>query len=201
MFSLVRAVYRYLHDARSVQLHLIVVFRLQRVFTGAGAGSMNLSSPSGNSSVTLENHMVDSTAVHARPDDRPIVAVHVGQVSPDRRRGGEIRTLLSPRSAGAVSGFSGVASLQPGERIAEHYHPYSEEFLYVVQGELTADLDGEPWPLAAGAALLIPPGTRHRVRNVGTAPAMIVFHLGPLAPRPELGHVDTEDQNLAGHLE
>jgi putative monooxygenase len=27
---------------------------------------------------------------------------------------------------------------------------------------------------------------------VGKVEARIVFHLGPLAPRPELGHVDTE---------
>jgi putative monooxygenase len=33
---------------------------------------------------------------------------------------------------------------------------------------------------------------RHRFRNVGNVEARMVFHLGPLAPRPELGHVDTE---------
>lgn len=38
----------------------------------------------------------------------------------------------------------------------------------------------------------MPIGVRHRVRNTGTETASIVFHLGPLAPRPELGHVDTE---------
>jgi putative monooxygenase len=151
--------------------------------------------------------MVDSTtlaglpeqsAVHSRPDDRPIVLVQASEISPDRRRGGEIRTLLSPRNAGSVSGFSGVALLQPGERIAEHYHPYSEEFLFVVEGNATADLDGEPRELATGAALLIPPGTRHRIRNPGAVPVRIVFHLGPLAPRPELGHVDTEVRDQAG---
>jgi putative monooxygenase len=137
----------------------------------------------------------ECTAVHSRPDDRPVVLVQASEISPDRRRGGEIRTLLSPRNAGSVSGFSGVALLEPGERIAEHYHPYSEEFLFVVEGNATADLDGEPWKLTPGAALLIPPGTRHRVRNTGAVPVRIVFHLGPLAPRPELGHVDTEDRD------
>jgi len=159
------------------------------------------------SAKTLMNNIADSTtltgspertAVHSRPDDRPIVLVHADEISPDRRRGGEIRTLLSPRNAGCVSGFSGVAFLQPGERIAEHYHPYSEEFLFVADGSATADLDDEPMELATGAALLIPPGTRHRVRNTGTDPVRIVFHLGPLAPRPELGHVDTENRDQTG---
>ena len=53
----------------------------------------------------------------------------------DRRRGGELRVLLAPRTVGSTSGFMGVATLLPGERIAEHYHPYSEEFLYVVRGD------------------------------------------------------------------
>jgi putative monooxygenase len=38
---------------------------------------------------------------------------------------------------------------------------------------------------------------RHRFRNVGDVEARMVFHLGPLAPRPELGHVDTEDASGA----
>lgn len=130
--------------------------------------------------------------VHERPADRPPVRVHETDIAADRRRGGVLRTLLSPRNAGTVSGFSGVVGLQPEERVAEHYHPYSEEFLYVADGELTVDLDGEPWILCRGSALLVPPGTRHRLRNAGSAAARVVFHLGPLAPRPELGHVDTE---------
>jgi|SRR5690606_17052682 len=138
---------------------------------------------------------IDSRApapVHRRPENRPIHQVHESEIPADRRRGGEIKTLLSPRNAGSTSGFLGVARLAPGERIAEHYHPYSEEFLYVVNGTLTLDLDGEPRRLRPGDAVLIPPGTRHRLRNLGAAPVRCVFHLGPLAPRPELGHVDTE---------
>ncbi|EHY87686.1 cupin domain-containing protein [Saccharomonospora azurea] len=130
--------------------------------------------------------------VHERPTDRPLVRVHESEIPADRRRGAEIRTLLSPRNAASVSGFLGVARLQPGESIAEHYHPYSEEFLYVADGEVTVDLDGEPWHVGTGSALLVPPGTRHRLRNEGGEPARVVFQLGPLAPRPELGHVDTE---------
>jgi putative monooxygenase len=32
---------------------------------------------------------------------------------------------------------------------------------------------------------------------VGDVEARMVFHLGPLAPRPELGHVDTEHTETA----
>ncbi|GGM07058.1 MULTISPECIES: cupin domain-containing protein [Micromonospora] len=118
--------------------------------------------------------------------------VALADVPADRRRGGAIRVLLGPRTVGSTSGFLGVASLEPGERIAEHYHPYSEEFLYVAAGRITVDLDDRPTPLHAGEGLYVPVNVRHRLRNTGDIPAEVVFHLGPLAPRPELGHVDTE---------
>ncbi|PZF98215.1 cupin domain-containing protein [Micromonospora deserti] len=124
--------------------------------------------------------------------ERALRQVAAVDVPPDRRRGGELRVLLGPRTVGSTSGFMGVAALRPGERIAEHYHPYSEEFLYVARGAITVDLDDRPVPLAAGEALFVPVNVRHRLRNTGDEPAEVVFHLGPLAPRPELGHVDTE---------
>ncbi|MXM66379.1 cupin domain-containing protein [Streptomyces sp. HUCO-GS316] len=113
-------------------------------------------------------------------------------VESNRRRGGDLRTLLSPATAQATAGFMGVLTLQPGEVVTEHYHPYSEEFLYLISGELLAKIDGEPVPLAAGEALHLKINVRHRLENHGTEPAFMVFQLGPLAPRPELGHVDTE---------
>jgi len=125
----------------------------------------------------------------------------LGEIPPDRRRGGEVRVLLSPRSVGSTSGFMGTAALAPGERIAEHYHPYSEEFLYVVAGEITAELDDVGYPVRTGEGLLVPPHVRHRLVNRGSEPAHVVFHLGPLAPRPELGHVDTENDGGPGTVQ
>lgn len=122
----------------------------------------------------------------------PRLLVRAADIPADRRRGGELRVLLGPRTVGSTSGFLGVAHLAPGERIAEHYHPYSEEFLYVCRGDIVVDLDDDPVPVPAGAGLFVPIRVRHRLRNVGTEPAEVVFQLAPLAPRPELGHVDTE---------
>ncbi|WP_018681692.1 cupin domain-containing protein [Actinokineospora enzanensis] len=118
--------------------------------------------------------------------------VAAADIAPNRRRGGDLRVALSPRTVGATSGFGGVLWLAPGEFVAEHYHPYSEEFLHVVHGDLVVALDGEPVPLGPGDSLLVPIGVRHRVTNVGPDRAHAVFHLSPLAPRPDLGHVDTE---------
>lgn len=153
-----------------------------------------------NSKVQMDHirQLVESAA-RGRPAGPRIVSAD--DVPANRRRGGEIRTILSPGTVNSTSGFMGLARLQPGERIGEHYHPYSEEFLYLVRGELTLDLDGAPAPLAAGQGVYIPIGTRHRLRNTGAEEAFAVFQLGPLAPRPELGHVDTEDEPAAGSVE
>ncbi len=128
-------------------------------------------------------------------DGSPQTAVKVaaGAVASNHRRGGDLRVVLGPKTAGATTGFMGVLTLKPGEFVSEHYHPYSEEFLYVVRGRIVVRLDGhEEIAQDADEGLLIPRNVRHRVSNSGAEDAFVVFQLCPLAPRPELGHVDTE---------
>ncbi|GAA1774653.1 cupin domain-containing protein [Actinomadura chokoriensis] len=119
-------------------------------------------------------------------------------VVPNRRRGGDIRVLLSPRTVKSTSGFMGELTLEPGEFVAEHRHPYSEEFLYVVRGSVLMRVEGEAVRLGPGDSLMVPINDRHRLENDGAEQAFAVFHLSPLAPRPELGHVDTEPLPNAG---
>ncbi|MGY6019028.1 cupin domain-containing protein [Streptomyces spinosirectus] len=126
--------------------------------------------------------------------------VDLSEVEPNRRRGGDLRAMLTPATVGSTSGFMGVAIIEAGDRIGEHYHPYSEEFVYVLCGELEVDLDGVPHPLRPEQGLMIPAHMRHRFRNVGNVEARIVFHLGPLAPRPQLGHVDTEETDTVAEV-
>ncbi|MGJ6961331.1 cupin domain-containing protein [Streptosporangium sp. G11] len=121
---------------------------------------------------------------------RRVVGFH--DVPSNTRRGGDLRTLVSPVTCGSSSGFCGAVRLAPGEGVSEHYHPYSEEYVFVVTGTLRVDLDGEPLTVGAEQALLIPRHVRHRLTNVGEDDVLVVFQLSPLAPRPELGHVDTE---------
>jgi putative monooxygenase len=148
-----------------------------------------------------EDDMTETTRKPRRPapaePSGAALIVDLAEAPHNRRRGGDLRPMLTPGAVGATSGFMGVAVVGPGERIAEHYHPYSEEFVFVLHGELVVDLDGEPHPLRPEQGLLVPIGVRHRFRNVGRTEARMVFHLGPLAPRPELGHVDTEETPAA----
>lgn len=130
--------------------------------------------------------------------ETPIRTMSIHDVPANRRRGGDIRTVLAPSTVGATSGFLGTLTLQPGEFVSEHWHPYSEEFLFCVRGGITLRLDGEHRPLCADEGVLIPIGVRHRLTNDGGATAFLVFQLSPLAPQPRLGHVDTEPLPSAG---
>lgn len=132
--------------------------------------------------------------VERQADALARAVVRERDVPANRRRGGDIRTVLSPATVGSTSGFTGTVTVQPGEVVTEHYHPYSEEFLVLVAGRLTVQLDGVDSTVDAGSGVFIPIGVRHRLRNDGEDPAYAVFSLSPLAPRPELGHVDTEEQ-------
>ena len=122
----------------------------------------------------------------------PIKKVAVSDVPVNRKRGGEMHILLSPLSVGSTSGFMGVGKLPAGERIITHRHPYSEEFMYVTHGTVTVTVDGEDLEVSAGEAVMIPKNTPHRLLNTSGEDAFAVFHSSPLAPRPDLGHVDME---------
>ena len=119
--------------------------------------------------------------------------VSADEIAGDPRHGATIKALLGPKSVGATSGFMGVATIHPGEVIREHYHPYSEEFTYLVSGSLIATVDGVPKEITARQGMLVPINVRHRLENKGDEDAFIVFSMSPLAPDPSLGHVSTEE--------
>ncbi|MCH5670861.1 cupin domain-containing protein [Streptomyces gilvus] len=138
------------------------------------------------------NTAVQMKAVKHALEARRCRVVGVDDVPANRRRGADLRTQLSPATVGTSCGFSGTVRLEPGEVITEHYHPYSEEFIHVVDGELRVDLGEERRTLGADQAVFVPRNARHRIVNESDAVVRVVFFLGPLAPRPDLGHVDTE---------
>jgi putative monooxygenase len=123
----------------------------------------------------------------------PVKKVAITDVPVNRKRGGDMHILLSPLSVGSTSGFMGVGKLAAGERIILHRHPHSEEFMYVIRGTITMTVDGEDLEVSAGEAVMVPKDTPHKLRNTSSDEAIAVFHSSPLAPRPDLGHVDMEE--------
>jgi aromatase len=139
------------------------------------------------------NSVTQMALIKERLEARRRAVIGFGDVPSNTRRGGDLRTMLSPATVGSSSGFCGAVRLGPGERVTEHYHPYSEEYLFVASGRLRVDLNGQATAVSAEQGVLIPRNVRHRLVNESGGEVLVVFQLSPLAPRPELGHVDTED--------
>ena len=60
--------------------------------------------------------------------------------------------------------------ISPEAPFVKHKHP-GEEIIYVLEGSLEYQVEGEPTTLNAGDVLLVPAETIHAVRNVGSANA------------------------------
>ena len=120
------------------------------------------------------------------------ITASVGAVTANTRRGGDLRMLFGP-AVGCGRGLFGHLLLKPGEAFREHYHPYSDEAILVVRGALIARLDDQLVSLQAGESALIPANVRHRLASASDDDTEVVFALYGLAPRPDLGHVETED--------
>ena len=59
--------------------------------------------------------------------------------------------------------------IAPGAIAPWHRHP-GEEVIYILEGPLEYQLEGQPWTtFTAGEVLFIPAGVAHRARNRGTA--------------------------------
>lgn len=59
----------------------------------------------------------------------------------------------------------------PGASFPRHRHP-GEEIIYVLEGTVEYELDGQPAvTLKAGEVLFVPPGVVHAARNRGSIPA------------------------------
>jgi quercetin dioxygenase-like cupin family protein len=83
------------------------------------------------------------------------------------------RTQLSRHDL-SIPGYEEIqmrVGLKPGEVAARHRHP-GEEIIYVTEGTIRYDLDGQPAKtLHAGDVLFVPTGTIHSATNVGTTDA------------------------------
>jgi quercetin dioxygenase-like cupin family protein len=65
------------------------------------------------------------------------------------------------------------AELAPGGSTGRHTHP-GDEIDYVIEGQVEITFDGQPpHQLKAGDALIIPMGTVHIARNLGSTKAII----------------------------
>lgn len=67
-----------------------------------------------------------------------------------------------------------VMTLRSGASTGDHpeAHEDSQQVLFLIEGELLAELNGERQDLKTGDIIVIPPKVRHRFTNTGKKPAM-----------------------------
>jgi len=76
-----------------------------------------------------------------------------------------------------------VMTLQPGQESGEkgNEHAQSDQVLYVISGELKAEIGSESATLHTGDVVIVPAGAPHRFRNSGKSPAQTLNVYAPPA--------------------
>jgi mannose-6-phosphate isomerase-like protein (cupin superfamily) len=93
--------------------------------------------------------------------------------------GSQIRELAGPAWSPVRNQSLAEATLPAGGETVEHYHEQAEEIYYFVEGSGRMRLGGEEDDVAAGDCVVIPPGTRHKLWNTGTAPLVLLCCCAP----------------------
>lgn len=88
------------------------------------------------------------------------VIIHLGRVTSEN---GNFRKVLYTASKSQLVAMS----IPPGGEIGEETHERVEQILYVMSGHGETRLDGVITPVAAGDVVIVKPGTRHNIRNIG----------------------------------
>ncbi len=91
----------------------------------------------------------------------------------------QIRSILDRTNSTATNQSLAEATVPPGMETEEHYHPRSEEIYYILCGQGLMILEGERREVGPGDGILIPPGTRHSIQNIGQEPLVFLCCCAP----------------------
>ncbi|ACA18019.1 Cupin 2 conserved barrel domain protein [Methylobacterium sp. 4-46] len=75
--------------------------------------------------------------------------------------------------------FGWHATLPPGTFVPPHIHPTQDEFVYMLQGRLSLELNGEPGLAEPGDTIRLPRGVPHGLFNRGDADVKCLFWVAP----------------------
>ena len=93
--------------------------------------------------------------------------------------GSSIRELAGLPVGNAANQSLAEATVPPGGETIEHFHRISEEIYLFTQGMGRMRLGDEEGPVRAGDAVVIAPGTRHKLINTGPEPLVLLCCCAP----------------------
>jgi quercetin dioxygenase-like cupin family protein len=74
----------------------------------------------------------------------------------------------------------------PGSFVPPHIHPTQDELIFVYEGELEVELDGQRHPAPAGSLVKMPRGIPHGYFNTSDEPTRCLFWVTPAGKLKEL---------------
>lgn len=93
--------------------------------------------------------------------------------------GSEIRELLAYRNSVIRNQSLAEARLPVGASTQEHYHARTEEIYFITHGSGRMRIENETRDVAAGDAIAIPPGLKHKLWNTGHEPLRLLCCCAP----------------------
>jgi mannose-6-phosphate isomerase-like protein (cupin superfamily) len=119
---------------------------------------------------------------------------NLGSVTPFvTKDGSEIRELLAHRNSAIRNQSLAEARVAPGASTQEHYHVKTEEIYYITHGQGRIRIDGEVREVAAGDAIAILPGRRHKLWNVGPTVLRLLCCCAPAYEHEDTVIAETSD--------
>ena len=106
--------------------------------------------------------------------------IHLNDLEPfTAEAGSTIHDLAHPSWTAAKAQSLAQASLAPGGETEEHYHSVSEEIYHFTSGSGRMRLADAEFEVTAGHAVVIPPGTPHKLWNTGEQPLVLLCCCSP----------------------
>jgi mannose-6-phosphate isomerase-like protein (cupin superfamily) len=107
--------------------------------------------------------------------------------------GSEIRSILDRTNSSAAHQSLAEATLPPGAATEPHHHLHTEEIYYILRGVGRMAVGADERTVEPSDGILIPPGARHTIRNIGPEPLVFLCCCAPpyagedtvLGPRAE----------------
>ncbi|OUM87908.1 MAG: hypothetical protein BAA01_10685 [Bacillus thermozeamaize] len=103
----------------------------------------------------------------------------------------EVETYVPPghagtfnrRLVGLADGMKNVeviiGEMEEGGSALPHFHDDVEQVMYILEGKMYVEIDGEQAELTAGHAVWIPKGAMHEVKNAGPGKLRFVLMYAP----------------------
>ena len=101
------------------------------------------------------------------------------QTAPSGSQGVKVNIIMEPDLAGFSPQTTRLTlvELASGSSIPKHMHPFAQEIVYVLDGTLVIDVDGQGTKqLKAGETLLLPAGLGHFPRAENSSAKVLAIH-------------------------